>query len=393
MNIYLKTEVFMKSKFYSLLFIASVSLLALSCKTASKLYQKGNYDEAVELAAKKLQKDPDDPKLLNIIRNSYQYAVDDHKSRIRVHSESNNELKWEWMYNEYMALQRMYDAIYRVPSVYRIVKPIDYSSYIVTCGERAGDIRYDRGLTFLQTGDKQSYRQAYREFQSALFFKPGHRDVVQKMNEAYENAVVNVIVLPMDEFGYRFSSFNNYNNQQFSDQLLRNLQYSSGNEFVKFYSPWDARNRDIRTDMVVDMRFTNLNIGRYHDDRSTRQVSKEVVIKETVYRPDSVVKEYGKVYAQVTTTRRTMRSEGFLQINVRDENGRFVWSDNSMGDHNWSTEFATYTGDERALSESDKQLINRRQELPPHETEIIRCIMAQVDNNALWQIRNYFSRI
>ena len=45
----------MKSKLYILLF-ASISILAFSCKTASKLYEKGNYDEAVELAAKKLQK-------------------------------------------------------------------------------------------------------------------------------------------------------------------------------------------------------------------------------------------------------------------------------------------------------------------------------------------------
>jgi serine/threonine-protein kinase RIO1 len=71
----------------------------------------------VELAAKKLQKDPDDPKLIDIIQSSYRYAVDDHESRIRNNAGSSIELKWEWMYNEYAALQRMYDAIRKVPSV------------------------------------------------------------------------------------------------------------------------------------------------------------------------------------------------------------------------------------------------------------------------------------
>ena len=28
------------------------------------------------------------------------------------HAASNNELKWEWMYNDYVSLQRMYHAIY-----------------------------------------------------------------------------------------------------------------------------------------------------------------------------------------------------------------------------------------------------------------------------------------
>ena len=100
----------MKPKLYTLL-LAGISLIAFSCKTASKLYEKGNYDEAVELAAKKLQKDPNDPKLLDIIRNSYSFAVNDHESRIRSNSESNNELRWEWMYNEYASLQKMYDDI------------------------------------------------------------------------------------------------------------------------------------------------------------------------------------------------------------------------------------------------------------------------------------------
>src|SRR5258705_10169109 len=183
----MKTEVFMKPKLYILL-LAGISLFTFSCKTASKLYEKGHYDEAVQLAAKKLQKDPNEPKLLSIIQNSYSYAVNDHESRIRSNSESTNELRWEWMYNEYASLQRMYDAIYRVPAVFNLVKPVDYSSYLVTYGEKAGDTRYERGLSFMQYSDKANFRNAYREFQVAQRFKPGNIEVLQKMNEAYEYA-------------------------------------------------------------------------------------------------------------------------------------------------------------------------------------------------------------
>ena len=45
-------------KIYTLISI-TLFLSAVGCKTASKLYDKGNYDEAVELAVKKLQKKPD----------------------------------------------------------------------------------------------------------------------------------------------------------------------------------------------------------------------------------------------------------------------------------------------------------------------------------------------
>ena len=144
--------------------------------------------------------------------------------------------------------------------------------------------------------------------------------------------------------------------------------------------------------MVVDMRLATLNIGRYFDDRSKKQVSKEVVIKEIVYRPDSIVKVYGKVYADLTTTRRTMHSDAMLQVNVRDANGGWLWSDNISSNYSWSTEFANFTGDERALSETDRQLVDRRQEQAPHEEEIIRCLMDEINNNALYRIKNYFSR-
>jgi hypothetical protein len=381
----------MKLKLYSLSFIA-VSILFISCKTASKLYEKGNYDEAVGLAAKKLQKDPTDPELLDIIRNSYKYAVNDHEDRIRSNSESTNELRWEWIYNEYASLQKMYDAIYRVPSVFDLVKPADYSSDLVTYGEKAGDTRFQRGLAFMQYADKANFRNAYHEFQAAQRFKPGNIEVLQKMNEAYEYAVTNVVILPVEQqYGFRYSSYDN-SSRNFDEQLLRNLQFNSGNEFLKFYSDLDAGSRNIRTDMVVDMRLATLNIGRYYDDKSKRQVSKEVVIKETVYRPDSVVKEYGKVYAEITTTRRTIHSDAMLQMNVRDASGGWLWSDNVNSNYSWSTEFASYTGDARALSESDKQLVDRRQEQAPLEEEITRCMMDEINNNALYKIKNYFSR-
>lgn len=381
----------MKLKLYTLT-IAGLSLFFVSCKTASKMYEKGNYDEAVELAAKKLQKKPNDPKLLNIIQEAYRYAVNDHESRIHTYSESNNELKWEWMYNEYAFLQKMYDAIYRVPDVYEIVKPVSYSSYLVTYAEKAADVRFDRGIAFMNSYNKESYRNAYREFQASLRFRPGYRDAIQKMNESYEYAVTNVVILPMQQDGgFVYNSFNVGGNN-LDDQVIRNLQYNSGDEFVKFYSAWDVRSKNIRIDMEVDMNLSTVDIGRYHDTRNIRKVSKEVVIKEIVYRPDSVVRQYGKVFAEITTTRRTMSSSAVLHISVRDANGHWVWGDNFGSDHNWYTEFSAYTGDSRALTESDKQLVDRRKEFAPSENEIMRCLIDELSNTAQYRLRNYFSR-
>ena len=378
-------------KIYTLFGLIAIVFVS-GCKSAAKLYDKGNYDEAVHLAVKKLQKKPDND-MRELLQNAYRYAVNDHETRIHQLSDNTNELKWEWIYNEYSSLQRMYEAIHRSPEALSIVDPVDYSSYLNTYADKAANTRFDRGMQWMEKNDKISFRNAYKEFEVALQYRPGDLTIIDRKNEAYDLAVINVVVMPMERSPYRFSSYNSHELINFENDLLRQLQYNNGNQFVKFYNSWDASSRNIQPDQFIDFRFSTLNLGRTRDERSTREVSKEIVVKETVYKPDSIVKEYKKVYAKVTTTKRTMYSDGNLQVHIRDFNGRWLWSEDVRGKHNWFTEFSTYTGDERALSDADKQLLQQRQDNPPHEDEVIRCIVNEINNDMLYRVRNYFSHL
>ena len=378
-------------KIYTLLITGFILLIA-GCKTASKLYDKGNYDEAVQLAVKKLQKKPDN-EMRSLLQSAYHYAVNDHENRIRQLTDNSNELKFEWIYNEYASLQRLYEAIHRSPEALSIVSPVDYSSYMDTYAGKAADTRFDRGMAWMDKGDKLSFRNAYNEFNAALQYRPGDLALIDRKNEAYEMAVINVVVMPMNNDRYRFSSYSNPQLRDFENDLVNQLKFHTGNQFVRIYSAWEANSRNIQPDQFLDLRFSSFDIGRTRDEKHTREVSKDVVVKETVYRPDSIVKEYKKVFAKITTTNRSMISEGNLQVSVRDMNGRWLWSDNLRADHNWCTEFATFTGDERALTESDKQLVNRRQEYPPNDNEIIRCIMNGINGQMTGRVINYFSRL
>jgi tetratricopeptide (TPR) repeat protein len=381
----------MKSKLYSLLFIA-VTILFFSCKTAKKMYEKGNYDEAVELAAKKLQKSPNDAATLDILRNSYRFAVEDHETRIQNNSNSNNDLRWEWNYAEYLDLQRLHDAIRRVPSVYDKVHPTDYSSNVATYQEEAGNARFDRGLALMENNTKSSYKQAYSEFQRALELKPGSLSARQKMDEAYANAVTNVVVMPMEQSGFQYSSYN----QGFvniDNNVLHYLTINNNNAFVRYYTPAQARSMNLRTDQIVEMHFNNVDIDRYRDQRDTREISKQVVVKEIVIKADSVVKEYATVKVKITTTRRTLQSNGLLQVTVRDFDKRWLWSDTYRGDYNWTAEFSSYTGDVRALSDEDKKLCDSREQFPPSNSEILRVILDEIQAKAQCGIKDYYNRM
>jgi hypothetical protein len=364
-----------------------------SCKSASKAFEKGDYVNAVDRAIKKLQKNPGDREAKELLQSAYKFAVERHEEQIRILSNSNDERKWEQMLNEYNALQHLYNQIRPYPSASSAVHARDYSSYIETYKGKAADVHYEKGLKWMDEQTRNGYREAYHEFRTALYFKPEDFEIQKQMQYAFDAALVRIVVLPMDAVnGSYYYSNGSYQMRNFQDQMIRNLNFNSNNTFVKFYSSLDARSADFKPDEVLEMRLGRTNIGQPYDQVQSRQVSKEVVTKEIVYRKDSIVKEYTKVHATINAVSRILVSNGDLFVSSRDERGRIIWSDTFIGEHSWKTEFATYTGDERALSDQDKSLINRKPKNPPSPENIVQEIMHQIESNLAHRLKTHYQR-
>ena len=94
------------TKLYTLL-IGCTLMLAYSCKTTSKSYEKGNYEETIQRGVKKLQKDPYDYETKDMVQNSYKLLVDQHMDKIRILSNSKNDNRFESIYEEYRQLQSL----------------------------------------------------------------------------------------------------------------------------------------------------------------------------------------------------------------------------------------------------------------------------------------------
>jgi len=165
------------------------------------------------------------------------------------------------------------------------------------------------------------------------------------------------------------------------------------NEFVRFYSEYEARNKDVEPDQIMDLNLSRISIGQPYDTKTSKEVSKQVVVKEIVFKEDSVKKEYATVKANIITTKRTLLSQGDLFITVRDAKGRTIWNDRFTGQHKWETQFVSYTGDERALSDTDKTSLNQNNNSnPPTEDQIMESLMRQIQNDLSYRLRNYYTR-
>lgn len=380
-------------KLYSVLLLSTLYLL--SCKSASKAYDKGNYNDAIDISLKKLQKDPNDYDAKTVLQNAYKSAVEQHENRIRIQANSKNELRYERIYGEYVALQRLHDKVNRYPSAAKAVNPQDYSEYIETYRNKVADLHEEKGERWMADAakGKVAFREAYYAFNKALQFRPDNSDLRQKRDSAYYKALTKVLVVPVQYYGGGYGSGSySYQLRNFHESILRTLAYNAGGDFVKFYSEWDLRNKNLEADQILELNLNRVNFGQPYDEKNVREVSKEVVVKEIVHKTDSVTKQYGKVYARITTVKRTMISQGDLFITIRDTKGRTMWSDRFTGEHRWQTEFSSYTGDERALSESDKNLVNKQTTDYPREEVVMEELLREIQTDLSNRMRNYYAR-
>lgn len=371
--------------------VAAFSLLFVGCKSASKAYNRGDYADAIELGVKKLQKDPDDVETRDLVKSAYTYAVNEHESVIRSLSNSVNENRYESILREYNSLQDLYETIQNAPVAAGYIKPVNYSDYVQTYSTKAAEIHLLAADRWMEQANKRAYREAYNEYNRALRFQ-NIVAIRQKRDDAYNLALTKILVVPIQNYrGYNYHS--DFQLQRFQEDVMRTLANNMNDNFVRFYSDWELRNKNLEPDQVLEMNLGRILIGRPYDQQSQREVSKQVVIKETVYKPDSVVKEYATVKARITTTRRTLVSEGDFYLTVRDVKGGVLWNDRFTGEHHWQTQFATFTGDERALSDGDRELLNRNpNQNVPSEDEIMRELYRQIQSDLSTRLRGYYAR-
>ena len=374
------------------LFALAGSLILLGgCKSASKAYQKGDYTDAIELGVKKLQKDPSDHETRDLVQKSYNYTVNDHEDQIRTLSNSKDDTRFGKIYLEYVSLQHLYRTIKAYPAAAQLIKARDYSEYVETYREKAAEVHIERADKWLNQGNKEGFREAYKELNMALQYRPDHYELKKKRDEVYYQAITKVVIAPIQNYGGAAMGSQSQL-QHFQRDVIRTLSQSMNNDFVKFFTEYELRNKNLEADQVMELNLSRISLGQPNDNRNTREVSREVVIKEIVYKPDSVVKQYGTVKAKITTTKRTLLSQGDLFITVRDTRGLTIWNDRFTGEHKWQAEFASYTGDERALSDSDKSQLNQDNYNPPSQDKIMEELLRQIQNDLSQRLRGYYAR-
>jgi tetratricopeptide (TPR) repeat protein len=373
-----------------------ILLLAIaftSCKTSKDYLQRGNEDRTLFDIVKKLNKSPNDVDALKALPIVFDNVTKLHVNKVAKYSSYKEITRWDKIVDEYTSLQKIYDAVSSSNTASSLVTAVNYQNDIYNTKQTAAEDYYNTALQLMQNQNRDEIKKAYTYFKKATKLVPNYSDAKIKMQEAFDAATINVLINPVQDNSFFFNTGwgntgYNYSNEYFQQNLVRELGAQNANRYpARFYTEWEARRDNVKPDWVVNLTLRNLDIPRPQTYTSQRNVSKEVETgRDTAGR---II--YQTVYATIYTNRQSFTARGEMDVNITDANTRrYITSGNYNDDYSWQQETATYSGDNKALSSSDWNLINSRNYNQPTKEEVLnelyRKIYPQVKNKISYAV-------
>lgn len=380
----------MRYIFYSLIGL----IILASCGTSKDYLSRSDNDNTLFDAVKTLKKRSTDTTALNALPTLYRLAQERNLRKINSYKSSNNPDRWDKIINAYGTLQEMHNAIVENDAASSVVKPVNYSQTISDLKQEAAGDYYNAASEALKKPGRTEAKKAYTYFKKADKLVPGYEDANLKMDEAFENAMVNVVINPLQDNSYFFNTGGwgnygyNYSNEYFQQTLVRELKGINSSRYpARFYTDWEARRDDVVPDWEVNIRLSNVYIPRPQTYTYTRNVSQRV----EAGRDTSGKIIYETVYATVNISQLSFTANADMELRITDlANNKNIVYNTFREDYRWEEENATYSGDSRALSANDWRVIsNGRYNEPRKEdvlNELYRKLYPQVKNKITYAV-------
>jgi hypothetical protein len=368
--------------------LSLLTLIALlfSCQSPQKLFDKGEYDKAFYAALGDLKKNAADANASRILPQAYKEAAAKYETDIAAakNSKGKNTDKLGQVYNGYLSLQKLYDATITAGVQAPSFAPVNYSAELTQAAENAAAARYNRGIALLERNDRVSARKAYDNLKMADTYVPGYKDVIEKKQQAYDAAIVNVVVNKLDQrFGYY-----NINGSFFENDILWNLNSIGNTHYYKFYGINDGQAKEVRVDQFMELNMYDIWFSNLATNSYSYRVSKNIPVKS-----DKMANSTSNitVSATIRVTRRIINSRAVMDYRITDAaSQKLIAADRIPAEYTWESLTGSYTGDERALSEKDWAVVRGAFNNRPGYDELYRELTRQIMTQFNFMMRSIY---
>ena len=177
-------------KKYITVFILIASIIA--CKSSSKKLEKGDYDSAMNISAKKIMKDPGKFEEVDVFNDAYRLANAKDITEINQLKQIGDPANWSKIFFLYSNLIRRQELAAKLPPVGINYDKTDYSKDIENARNQATVYAFEKGNELLLTNNRFDARKAFNLFIEAKNFTPNYPLVDEKIAEAKYFGTTNV---------------------------------------------------------------------------------------------------------------------------------------------------------------------------------------------------------
>ncbi|MCF0053808.1 hypothetical protein LXM25_27290 [Dyadobacter sp. LJ53] len=381
----------MKKYFTNLSCLAFTFFLLICCKSAEKSLKKGDFDDSVIRAADKLKGNPGHGSSVDILKEAYPLALEQHLNDIKLNKESEDLFKWEAELQSYVKLNRLFQAIDQCGSCSKLITAQNFEKEEKLARHNAANVRYKEAQTLLAIGDRENARKAYEHLETVNTILPGFNDVSKKLDLAYEVASFKVVVEQVLVTSRTYQLSNEYFQDRVNEYLQTNKRL---NKFVRFYIPEEAANLKIQPDHIIRLQFDDFVVGNTLVEKNTEVViSRDSVKVGEKQAGRSKVPVYDKVTAKFTQSRKTVLSAGLLDMQIMDfKTKRVVTQEKFNGEYNWMCEWAHFNGDERALTAAQLRKCKSQELLPPAPQQLFIEFSKPIYERLTSKLQTYYAK-
>ena len=320
------------------------------------------------------------------MKKAYPLAVSIHQTRIMQYKSSPDPFKWEEIVREYNAINHLYSTLQRCIACQSLVDPVLFTDELTDAKEKAAENRYQLGREALGLKENRNKAvEAHQHFQNALYFIPRYRDAREKMEEALYFATLRVVVEPVPSPSRVFE----INQEFFTNKINEYLHHTEISPYVRFYTPEEVdRSQPDWIDHIIRMEFDRFSLGNISSNTYVEDVSRDSVLIKT----SGGEEVYTTVKARLKVNTKSISGSGILDFRIRDINlNKIISQEKFPGTYEWRIQWATYKGDERALSEEQKELVNRVELDIPGPQRMFEEFTAPLYDQVINKITRFYS--
>ncbi|MGB0887250.1 MAG: hypothetical protein ACPGSL_03930 [Vicingaceae bacterium] len=165
----------------------------IGCKSSSKQLERGDYDAALQKAAKKIKRNPtknDDE--VWVFNDAYNMAtVRDNEAIVRLKRKGDPAL-WAKIYQTYKKMDARQNLAISLPPVGIQYTEVNYTPDLNNAKAKAAEYAYAKGTQLLKIDNRFEARKAYSRFLEVKSYDEHYKDVDAKLAEAKFKGVTNV---------------------------------------------------------------------------------------------------------------------------------------------------------------------------------------------------------